>query len=325
MEAEFDQPDLLAEFLERTDPRQLFALDLRRDSDQPLVYIERRAAEVLRPDARAGYLVCPIPECTSRAFTTSGGSRRDHFRHLSNPERAHASETIAHHQGKHILGRWLRHAYPNAIVHVDDATIDNRQRPDVLVETEGSRVAFEVQYAALTQGEWLRRHEGYVNEGLSDVWLFGAPSRHFSAVRYSGSMAKGSPLLRTVAAAGVPVLWINPFAELVATADPGWTRRWEETAKPRSRFETPYRVNCLSESLIEDGKFLTPALIELTARADAEEADRARWEKESLQTRLARAERERAERIRREEKRAWASARYQEIMTAKRRPPLRER
>lgn len=52
---------------------------------------------------------------------------------------------------------------------------DGHRRPDVLAEhaARGVRVAFEVQYADLSEKEWRERHEDYAALSVRDVWLLG--------------------------------------------------------------------------------------------------------------------------------------------------------
>lgn len=195
---------------------QVFARDLRLPDDAPLTYLERGSAEALRPDARAGHLVCPLPTCGDRRLTTRGGEAvRDHFAHRASPDGPHGYETLAHHTAKHLLGRHLRHHFPDAVVHVDDVAVDSGARPDVLLRLpNGREVAYEVQYAGLTPEHWQHRHERYAAEGLRDVWLFGG-SRYQRSAGADGACAIG-PTLAAVLRSGHPLLFIDSFEERVA-------------------------------------------------------------------------------------------------------------
>ncbi len=52
--------------------------------------------------------------------------------------------------------------------------LENSRRPDVLaVREDGVRVAFEVQYADLSENGWRERHEDYARLGVRDVWMLG--------------------------------------------------------------------------------------------------------------------------------------------------------
>jgi hypothetical protein len=197
----------------------VFARDVREPVDAPLVYLAVGQAEELRSDARAGYLQCPLPTCTDPRLTTRGGSVRDHFAHLSSPDGPHGYETLAHHTAKHLIGRHLRLQYPSASVHVDDLALDSGARPDVLLElTDGRRVAYEVQYAALTPEKWLARHERYVEDGVRDVWMFGGP-RYQRRPRYQGAdpdLRAIGPALAVVLHSGHPLLLVDAAAEQIA-------------------------------------------------------------------------------------------------------------
>ena len=195
---------------------QVFARDTRLPPESPLVYLNRGEAPILRPEARSGALVCPIEGCPSPSLTTRGGSRRDHFAHLRG---GHARETLAHHTAKHLIARWLRPLLPaGASCVVDHDEVETGQRPDVLVTFDsGMQIAYEVQFAGLTPSEWLRRHRGYRDNGVRDVWLFGG-SRYLQTPRVQLA-AEGelrlTPVLSEVLKEQHPLLLISPFDELV--------------------------------------------------------------------------------------------------------------
>jgi hypothetical protein len=156
---------------------EVFARDMRLPESAPLVYLGRGEAQLRRPDARAGHLQWPLPTCSDRRLTTRGGPTvRDHFAHLASSNGPHEYQTLAHHTAKHLLGRAIAAALPEARVFLDTHAVDNGARPDVLVELpNGKQVAYEVQYAALTPDRWQERHDRYAQDGIRDVRLFGGP------------------------------------------------------------------------------------------------------------------------------------------------------
>jgi Competence protein CoiA-like family len=211
----------LRRFLGGKETRQLFALDRRTGR---IVELHDGGALDLRPDCRAGRLVCPIESCENRAFTTVGGSNRHHFRHRVPGARAHGRESYYHQLGKALLGQGLKDRYPEARVVVDREALDNAQRPDVLVEfPNGRRFAFELQYSQLPVDDWRARHEGYERQGLIDVWLLGhlpphlRPSRHHRDEQFAWAL-EVTPLARAIHASGSPVRFFNPDECTIATA-----------------------------------------------------------------------------------------------------------
>jgi hypothetical protein len=85
---------------------------------------------------------------------------------------------------------------------------------------DGRRVAFEVQYAALTIDAWRARHAGYRAQGIVDSWLFGHIPPHLRAAR----SRPGAPLrfvfshlLEALELAGGIARWIDPDERAIRT------------------------------------------------------------------------------------------------------------
>jgi hypothetical protein len=265
-------------FWDRNDKRQLFARDTA-DEDGGLVFIEVGGAERLRSQARAGRLICPVSGCPHPGFTTRAGSRRDHFAHLSNAG-GHAPESVAHQQGKHLVGRWARSALADAKVHVDDERVGNNQLPDVLVVLPGGqRWAFEVQYAALTAEQWQACHDGYVAQGIHDVWLLGhlPPNLAVSRRQENRGNPHVGPLQQVIHANGLPLLWINPFTETIAAALlSGWDAAQLAATDAAGFFgSVPLGVDMLDDCTLDGDGFATPALLAHRSAMDAWRALRA--------------------------------------------------
>lgn len=157
---------------------QVFARDIRLAREAPLIFLAPGQADPLRGDARAGHLVCPLGDCQDNRFIVYGGTeRRHHFKHRGGAGH-HSPESIAHHTAKHMIARWLRQLYPGAQIFPDTQEVETRQRPDVLLVLEdGTRVAYEVQFASLTAAEWQSRRDRYGTQDIKNVWLFGC--RHY--------------------------------------------------------------------------------------------------------------------------------------------------
>jgi hypothetical protein len=69
------------------------------------------------------------------------------------------------------MRRWA--AGQGAQARVEAYTPDRRRRSDVAVTLpDGRRVAIEVQLGAVSDAEWLARHQDYARTGITDVWLW---------------------------------------------------------------------------------------------------------------------------------------------------------
>ncbi|MGN6686932.1 MAG: competence protein CoiA [Actinomycetales bacterium] len=315
-------------FFEQVAGRQLFA----RDTTAPgleLVFLERGQADAVRPRCKTGELQCPVEDCPAPRFTTSGGTRRDHFRHLPNTSVVHEAETLAHLTAKNLIGRWARSANPALTVEVDQVVLPNGRKPDVLITgVTGHKVAVEVQYSPLTVEEWRARHAGYVRLGITDVWLWGHVPRYCKQAPklYASGPADVTlvAVTRAAAAAGLPLLWINPFEELIGTG----LLSWQETqllADDDSASEVrtaTLQVESLESCRLEREGVLTPALYGQLARHAGEAARaarRARQEEERRRQREARRQRWIDEQQRRQHE-AWRIRREQ-LLGAGQKPP----
>ena len=246
--------------------RQIFARDTRLEADSPLVRIELGTAASLRPDARAGHLLCPIPGCEDPRYTTRGGSRRDHFAHLKLVGAPHAPESYFHFTGKHVIGAWLRRTYPEARLVIDAEAVENRQVPDVLAEfPDGRRLAFEVQYAALTTDEWGRRQQGYAAQGITGIWILGHVPRYLRHPRGSWESDRyvRTPLAEALIASGVPLHWMNPDEGLIASrrhyTDPIYADYFDHDAQAAYKERLlDLAFDPLDGCRIEGTAFLTP-------------------------------------------------------------------
>lgn len=104
-----------------------------------------------------------------------GTKKRWHFaRFPGAPSCDHENETVEHRESKFALYHALKSRLPSGwSVHLEKR-LENDRRPDVLASNEGGvRVAFEVQYADLSEKDWRMRHEDYAKLGVRDVWMLG--------------------------------------------------------------------------------------------------------------------------------------------------------
>jgi hypothetical protein len=189
-----------------------------RDTGE-LFYLNDGVAELQRGFTKQR-LRCVVPNCPSPNLTTVArrDGRRDGFRHLTSLVSEGHAEGVFHRQGKAAIRDWLQSKYPDAAVAVEVPINGSRDRvADVmLTNPSGWRVAFEIQYAALSATEWEHRHSDYQAAGIIDVRLFGHWGSHLKLDR--NNQAKLNGVQRTAAHMGMPVLWFNPVEGTVAAA-----------------------------------------------------------------------------------------------------------
>ncbi|WP_435059676.1 hypothetical protein [Streptomyces sp. bgisy060] len=310
-----------------------------------------------------GMLLCPAPDCgLPFGRVVAGGARRHHFAHRPGEGEHDAGtvpETLWHLSAKDVLCRWAA-AHPDLAdwtLHLDDTPItlpDGWRRPDVFaVSPDGAKVAFEVQYSALTGTDWKVRHDFYAKAGVVDIWLFAhhGPQWRPATTRQRrrrelvwrdpewAATVQLSGLHQTMLRHGVVPLWLDPTTQMIGTAttrahpanaSPG-ERLWEDSAytlAPRRTFPACHvAADALQQCEVdlEAGELLTPA-----RREQREERQRLAVDEQAVKDRAARREerlqvewdqRKRQEQQRRDEEIAAAEAREQ-IPLREQFPPL---
>ncbi|MDP9438480.1 MAG: hypothetical protein M3P49_07025, partial [Actinomycetota bacterium] len=125
--------------------------------------------------SRNGLLRCAV--CKTVVRRMFGSRNRWHFAVAPGQVACdHENETIEHHETKLALFDALSASLPPGWGVLLEKPLGNgRRRPDVLAtrESDGLAVAFEVQFADLSEAEWRERHEDYRDMGVRDVWLLG--------------------------------------------------------------------------------------------------------------------------------------------------------
>jgi Competence protein CoiA-like family len=248
---------------------QVYARRAGEDRAAPLVFLPHGEAAAMRADARAGRIYCPVPDCPTPAFTTVGGRRRHHFRHLVAVR--HASETIYHIISKDRIAAWLRVAHPDAVLDVDESNLENGRRADVLATLpSGRRVAFEIQAAALTRDELARRQHAYRSLGITDIWIWGP---RYLALRLDVS---GADVRRPDARPGAcrQALWLDPYAGVLFVAGPprdalgGSSVRWGDVyAEPLTNVRLGGRglrgsvLDAVRAAVVEDARVLRRSIL----------------------------------------------------------------
>lgn len=195
---------------------------MHRSTGEPC-FLPDGHAESLRTLAKRDWR-CPVPGCVD-PITTVGGSRRHHFRHLS--DTSHDGESAAHLASKGMLAAWARAKFPECGVREEETVKDPASSlhriADVMVTwTGGGKTAFEVEYKAFTPEAWARKQADYDIQGLPCVWLLGhtrvrtVPERDYQRGDWSNAVTV-PPLAFALAQAGRHVLVVNPTERMIGT------------------------------------------------------------------------------------------------------------
>jgi hypothetical protein len=201
--------------------RQVVALDTRTEAEGHLFYLEVGGAEEIRKAAQEGCFLCPLPECREPMIVRAG-SMRDHFAHRAKPDGSveHNPERLLHLEGKAVVEKFIQKSYPGWQVK-QEVTLENGRRPDVLAESpQGQRVAFEIQYSAITVSEWEERQRDYEALGVKAIWLWGSIPPHGKEYHRGSQLAlwKLNDVLKKCWAHCGELLFIDPPAEAIISA-----------------------------------------------------------------------------------------------------------
>ena len=201
--------------------RQVVALDTRTEAEGHLFYLEVGGAEEIRKAAQEGCFLCPLPECREPMIVRAG-SMRDHFAHRAKPDGSveHNPERLLHLEGKAVVEKFIQKSYPDWKVK-QEVTLENGRRPDVLAEsTQGQRVAFEIQYSAITVSDWEERQRDYEALGVKAIWLWGSIPPHGKEYHRGSQLAlwKLNDVLKKCWAHCGELLFIDPPAEAIISA-----------------------------------------------------------------------------------------------------------
>lgn len=103
------------------------------------------------------------------------GARRAHFAHPASSAHVTCSgpETAWHADGKWLIADMARRHAAVDLALIEWPTTDNKRRADVRVLLrDGSKLAFELQAAPLTDRDYLARCEDYERNNITCVWLW---------------------------------------------------------------------------------------------------------------------------------------------------------
>lgn len=118
------------------------------------------------------------PECKERVIMKLGMEQTWHFSHKpSSVCSFHKGETDDHRKGKEQIINWLKkHGFdPKVEVYLKEI----QRRPDILVEIDGKKYAFEIQRAAIPYTDFERRSADYAQLRIEPVWIGVLPTIQF--------------------------------------------------------------------------------------------------------------------------------------------------
>lgn len=272
-------------FLERESQR-FIAAAWREDPDRAFFVLRDGEAELHRELART-QLRCIVSDCVSPAITTVARKhQRQGFRHFRAGQ--HSPEGFNHLQGKAVIADWLRNMPGDLHVELEQSVDTQRRRrarvADVMATEPrtGHRTAFEVQYASISVDEWRERTADYSAAGIGVVWLFGHAGVHMRARRgvatAASSMQVGSVHAAASTLDGLPALWLNPAAGLLAVA----TTLRDDLLVQREAGKAQLTAFPLDEVVLREGRLVSDRFVMMAARerelAERAEADRQRNE-----------------------------------------------
>ncbi|MGV8966577.1 MAG: competence protein CoiA family protein [Cellulomonas sp.] len=294
----------------------------RDDRTGQLVFLERGAADAMRPVAIA-HFSCPIPGCDApRPLSTRGQSVRDHFFHRTPHSHPGGLESLNHFQAKHVLAGWATSAGLDVRVNEEEWSPDIRRRADVMVTwPEGKQVAIEVEYKSYRAVDWKQKNSDYLSRGITPLWIFGhAPSRYLRPdTRAAYARGPDAPpgyrlgqLTKAVIESGQPVLIINPVVRKVGTlylaatslehaqTQPRWWSRpgvvgTPAAPQPDLQSSLELAVCDLDECTLDPERgMVTPTILAIATELDrvnaAARVDRAAWDAEEKRAYVRRAE-----------------------------------
>lgn len=114
------------------------------------------------------------PTCNNQVIIKAGSKMIPHFAHRSRIDcpSHETGEGEYHERGKLLLYQWLKSQQLNIKLEAHIPEIN--QRPDLLLEVNGKRIAFEYQCARIPIEQIKQRNEGYQKAGITPIWIIGA-------------------------------------------------------------------------------------------------------------------------------------------------------
>lgn len=114
------------------------------------------------------------PTCHGEVIIRAGPVTIPHFAHRTTadcPSTA-GGEGSYHEKGKLLLYQWLKKH--NVNVQLEPYLHDVKQQPDVLLHLKKRMIAIEYQCTKISITELQKRNKGYINAGITPIWILGA-------------------------------------------------------------------------------------------------------------------------------------------------------
>lgn len=273
----------IADFLDG-ERRQVWAL--HRETGKPYYLPEGQAAE-LREFTKSS-LRCTHPDCTA-AISTRGGTKRDHFFHVSSPMHETGRESEFHLAGKAMLAHWAASRIPDGATVCEEHTVKDPdtqrvRRADVMVTGRSGRmVAYEVEYKSYAVEAWRAKQADYSTHGIVCAWLIGHTRIRLASgpsdlVGLGETAVRVPELAAQIARAGYPLLVVNPATRQVGTL--------AGDVYFSVRFRGHDTVAWIAVDHLDDCEFsphggiITPTLRRIAAAEEAAARERAAYEAE---------------------------------------------
>lgn len=235
-------------FINRGDTRQVYAVDLDRDSPTSFFLREGGATEALRADTRRGRFKCPMPGCPEPIFRqVAAGMRRDHFRHKPGSGADHRDVPPAF-LVKRLVAEMLLAERRAAQV---DIPVTESITADVLVDVGvESGLAIFVLDSLVSVDDLASQKDAADACGWLSTWVLAAPS---DLAIDPGGRARPESFRRLrahrwIEAEERPLVWVNPFHQAVAVVD----HRRDIDLSGRPDRPIPIRCKPLDVSLLDD-------------------------------------------------------------------------
>lgn len=113
------------------------------------------------------------PACQEQVIIKAGTEVVAHFAHQAKSDCSYdrGGEGEYHEQGKHLLYQWL--TAQNIQAELEVYVPEIKQRPDILVELHGKRIAIEFQCAKVSNQIIRQRNIGYKTANIVPIWILG--------------------------------------------------------------------------------------------------------------------------------------------------------
>ena len=175
-----------------------------------------------------------------------------------------------------MLAAWLREKYPRSEVLVErDCATSHTRVPDVqIVGPGGQRVAFDIEYAALTVEEFATRTAFYAAEGVPVVWLWGHTGKHLRKGRpeYIEGAFKLNAVQEKARSLGMQLLWLNPALSKIGIAATTARYAAQEFRVQGDRGQFDLEIDELDELEVVVAGVTSPRLAKLEAGRAARQA-----------------------------------------------------